>query len=472
MLWVYLHFPHLLLDHIRRSRQDEGALVVLEASGQRVLQACPEALAQGVKPGMRLKTAISLVPELTLVQPDVHQEQQILSEQARWLYHYAAYIVPHPPDGLLAEVGSLQKLYGGLTAAWQTLEQALCERRLTAWMATGETPRAARLLARAGQGLCTADKGHIQRQLRNLPLAAAEFEARPLTRLERLGLTRLGEVFDLPATELARRLTPETLTYVQKIQGTRPDPQHAWQPPHYFRQQADFVQEVERVEGLLFPLQRMLNELEEDLCWRQQDTDSLLLVLVHRHQEATRLRVRTSGPEHRAEAFLNLIRLQLEQHPLKAPVMTLVFSVRRFLGRETTTGTDLLGEARDPDEAWHTLISRLQARLGENALQQLSPRADHRPEQAWSASGIRPKGRADRQEPATLPCRPLWLLKAPRSLQEAPVTWYSGPERISGGWWDGQRVHRDYYVARLASGQIAWVFRDIRDGWFVHGWFG
>ena len=27
MLWLYLHFPHLVLDHIRRTREDEGALV-------------------------------------------------------------------------------------------------------------------------------------------------------------------------------------------------------------------------------------------------------------------------------------------------------------------------------------------------------------------------------------------------------------------------------------------------------------
>lgn len=77
------------------------------------------------------------------------------------------------------------------------------------------------------------------------------------------------------------------------------------------------MQEIEQSQGLLFPLQRILSELEEDLCWRQQDTDSLLLVLQHRHEEPTRIRVRTSGPEHRAEAFLNLIRLRFEQHPLR-----------------------------------------------------------------------------------------------------------------------------------------------------------
>ncbi|WP_203301064.1 Y-family DNA polymerase [Marinobacter sediminum] len=472
MLWLYLHFPHLLLDHIRRTREETGALVIVEGSGQKVIQACPEARDQGVHGGMRLKTAISLVPELGTVRADQQQEARILEDQARWLYRYAAHIVLVPPDGLMAEIGSLQRLYGGLPAAWQTVEQALDERQLIAWPGLGHTPLAARLIARAGKGECTDDKGHIQRTLGQMPLLAAEFDARTCTRLQRLGLNTLGEVFALPAAELARRLSPETLARVQKIQGTRPDPQAPWQPPHHFRQQADFVQEIEQSQGLLFPLQRILAELEEDLCWRQQETDSLLLVLQHRHEEPSRLRIRTSGPEHRAEAFLNLVRLRFEQHPLRAPVMSLQLSVKRFLGREADTGQDLLGESQDLNEAWHTLMSRLQARLGDQALQQLSPQADHRPERAWTASGVQRNNRPAATMNDQLPRRPLWLLQGPQPLTEAPTAWFAGPERISGGWWDGQRVHRDYYIAQLHNGQLAWVFRDVRDGWFVHGWFG
>ncbi|WP_379867149.1 Y-family DNA polymerase [Marinobacter sp. M5B] len=472
MLWLYLHFPHLLLDHIRRSRENQGALAVVEGSGQKIIQACPEAYAQGVRAGMRLKTAISLVPELRMLRADHQQEARILEDQARWLYRYAAHIVLVPPNGLLAEVGSLQRLYGGLAAVWQTVEQGLEERQLNAWIAIGHTPMAARLIARAGKGECTADKGHILRTLGQMPLLTAEFDDKTCTRLQRLGLNTLDEVFALPASELARRLSPETLAYVQKIQGNRADPQTPWQPPHTFRQQADFVQEIEQSQGLLFPLQRILSELEEDLCWRQQDTDSLLLVLQHRHEEPTRIRVRTSGPEHRAEAFLNLIRLRFEQHPLRAPVISLVLSVKRFLGREVAPGQDLLGETQDLNEAWHTLISRLQARLGGHSLRQLSPQADHRPERAWSASEVQRKNHTRLPFPDQLPRRPLWLLKGPQPLAEAPTMWFSGPERISGGWWDGQRVHRDYYIAELSTGQLAWVFRDVRDGWFVHGWFG
>ena len=473
MLWLYLHFPHLLLDHVRRSQQTQGALAVVDLAGQAILQVCPEADHLGIRPGMRLKTALGLAPDLVILHLDSQQEANLLEEQARWLYRYAAHITLSPPHGLWAEVSSLQRLYGGLPAVWQTVEQALAERQLTAWLALGHTPLAAQLLAQAGKGECTADKGHILTALGKLPLVAAGFDEKSCTRLHRLGLNTLAEVFNLPARELARRLSPELLARIQKAQGTRPDPKSPWHPPHRFRQRADFIQEVEHAQGLLFALQRILTELEEDLCWRQQDTDTLHLLLQHRHEEATRLTLRTTGPEHRAESFLKLLRLKLDQHPLRAPVISLSLSVKRFLGREAPVGQDLLGDGQDLNEAWHTLASRLQARLGTEALQQLAPRADHRPEFAWTASAIKPASRhSETPEVSGLPARPLWLLSKPHPLAEPPARWFSGPERISAGWWDGQRVHRDYYIAQLSSGQLAWVFRDIRDGWYIHGWFG
>lgn len=472
MLWIYLHFPHLLLDQIRRCRPPEAPLVITDGQRQTVLQACPAALQQGIHPGMRLKTALTLCAELEILCSDRHREQQLLEDQARWLYRHASPVSLCPPDGLLAEIGSLERLYGGLPAVWQTLEQTLEDRQLTAWLATGHTPLAARLLARSGQGECTPDKGRMEQALARLPLPLAEFDTATLKRLERLGLSRLGEVFSLPAAELARRLTPEVLAHTQKIRGTRADPRQSWQPPHTFRQQVDFLQEIEQTQGLLFPLQRLLNELEEDLCWHQKDTDCLLLVLKHRHHESTRIRIRTSGPEHRASTFLNLIRLQLEQHTLKAPVAALILAVRRFLEYQPAGGSDLLGETQDLNEAWHTLISRLQARLGMQALQQLAPQGDHRPERAWTARPVTLTNKPRPEQDQALPARPFWLLQGPVPLDQVPETWLSGPERISGGWWDGQRVQRDYYIARLSGGQLAWLFRDLNGGWFVHGLFG
>jgi protein ImuB len=78
--------------------------------------------------------------------------------------------------------------------------------------------------------------------------------------------------------------------------------------------------------------------------------------------------------------------------------------------------------------------------------------------------------------------RPLWLLQAPQPLgRDGNRPWLDGPlalgagcERIDTGWWDGQPVARDYYVAVTSEGERLWIYRDLRGagGWFVHGIFG
>jgi protein ImuB len=472
MLWLYIHFPQLLLDQILSGRENREPLVISDPTRQTVYQACPEARNLGILAGMRLKTAISLAPELAIVRPEPERERQTLEQQACWLYRYMAHISLHPPHGLLAEAGSMNRLHGGLEALWQTLARALEQRQLTGWMATGLTPSAAQRLAQANSGRCTDAKETLQAILGALPVQHANLPAKTTERLTRLGLTTLDDLFNLPAAETSRRLEPETLKLIQQLQGTRADPQAPWSPPHRFCQHLDFGRDIEQTSGLLFPLQRILSELQEDLQWRQQDTDSVKLSLHHRGQQETRLFLRTAGPEHRAASFLALIRLRLEQQTLAAPVEAITLVVSRFIDREKANGDDLLDSGTNTVEAWQSLISRLQARLGDKALKILTPRPDHRPERAWAQGRLTCPSSTKVTGKTSAPSRPLWLLKAPQPVVYLPEAWLTGPERISGGWWDGERVQRDYYVAQLSSGQLAWVFRDVSGGWFIHGLFG
>ena len=54
-----------------------------------------------------------------------------------------------------------------------------------------------------------------------------------------------------------------------------------------------------------------------------------------------------------------------------------------------------------------------------------------------------------------------------------PLALLAGPERIEAGWWDGQHVARDYFVARNGAQSLLWVYRerDVAAHWYVHGFF-
>ena len=77
--------------------------------------------------------------------------------------------------------------------------------------------------------------------------------------------------------------------------------------------------------------------------------------------------------------------------------------------------------------------------------------------------------------------RPAWLLNRPHRLvtragspgYQGDLELRAGPERIEAGWWDGEEVRRDYYVATNPRGETFWIFREHRDpsAWYLHGVF-
>jgi len=75
----------------------------------------------------------------------------------------------------------------------------------------------------------------------------------------------------------------------------------------------------------------------------------------------------------------------------------------------------------------------------------------------------------------------MWLLPVPRQLRtdhgwpclQGRLKLQHSRERIESGWWDGQDIARDYFIAESASGSRYWIYREL-DGerrWFLQGLF-
>ena len=151
------------------------------------------------------------------------------------------------------------------------------------------------------------------------------------------------------------------------------------------------------------------------------------------------------------------------------PVTAIRLEARDFAPLPGASGGmfgDPVGEAED----WARLVERLRARLGHEAVCGLAAHPDHRPEHAWRR--VEPGEWDPRECPAPGP-RPLWLLE-PRRLKEGEFSALAGPERIEAGWWDGDEAKRDYFVARLQNGALAWIYREAGRSspcWYLHGLF-
>jgi protein ImuB len=166
--------------------------------------------AAGVQPGMRLGEALSLCPELALVEQDpatAEHEWELLLKRLE----DSGFAVESAAVGCVYfETSGIERLYGGLELA---LKRALAAVG-PAWDArVGAAERrfaalAAANVARSGQALVVSDR-KTREFLAPLPLTLLPVDPERREELEELGVRRLGQLAGLPGAAVAERLGPD-----------------------------------------------------------------------------------------------------------------------------------------------------------------------------------------------------------------------------------------------------------------------
>lgn len=394
---------------------------------------------------------------------------------ADWAYGYSADVVIEPPQALLIEVGASLKLFGGLDALRQHLQQALAERSLPATLAISPTPRGSLWLARYGQSPTLTNLPSLRAALARLPACTPDEALAPA--FWRLGLRTLADVWRLPREGLARRFGRSLLTQIDQALDQVPQAQRLHQPEPRYRVAQD-VPDLQAQEQLLAALAPLLEALVDKLRMRDRAMGRLHVRFLHERGAATDLDIGLRCAGRDAVQLLALAKSRLERTQIPSPVIRLrlaALDVEPYAPADSS----LFG-GMQPSQAmhWDETLERLEARLGAQALQGLSALDDHRPEHAWDARPLSRDPDAGGADGA-LAERPLWLLPEPKPLTQAPAphaqaggyTLISRAERIEGGWWMNADLRRDYYVARTLSGSRLWVYRDAQGGWYLHGYF-
>jgi protein ImuB len=273
----------------------------------------------------------------------------------------------------------------------------------------------------------------------------------------------VGELLALPRDALARRWGLQMTGYLQRLLGERADPRKPYRVPHTYHRRFDFAEPVQTVEGLLFPLRRILYELQGYLRGRDTALQTLNVAFRHRGHADTVLMLRTTEPQRDALRLFALLREKLERTQLPGAVTRIRLNVEHFVALRDTQ-LHLWDESERHDASWSDLLDKLRARLGDQAVRRLGLRDDHRPEKAWCVESAAVAA----DLPPAFPDRPLWLLP-PRPIERLPKL-LGKPERIEAGWWSGEDSSRDYYIAQTAEGSRWWLYREAATArWFLQG---
>ena len=514
MLWCCLLLPSLPLEIFTRAQAlDDPRPFAVTTGGHypRIVSANASAAAAGIVPDQLVSAALALAPEIVLRDRDPGAEAAALAGFAAWVTQFTPMVSLAPPDALVAEISGSLRLFGGFPRLAARLAQGARDLGYTVRRAQAPTPAAALMFARArndtavrtkgnaasAAGAGAAEKKPFERTpflevLARLPLAYLDVVPDVLATLAGAGVTTFGQACALPRDGLARRVGGDFVTQLDRVRGLAADPRPPFVAPPVYQGALALPAPVGDVEALAFATNRLVHELAGWLQGRGLGVGEIALTLAHERYvglrtgvPATLVRFALAAPAREPAHLVAVLRERLARVALPAPVEAIALASVATAPLASRNLGLLPG-----DEAAFTvpLSDRLRARLGEDAVTRLAPRAEHRPERASdSAATSAPSGKAGPRGRNTQPApplpdapRPVWLLTEPEPLghlqAKQPWVLQDGPERIESGWWDGLDVRRDYFVAQNPRGETVWIYRDHRYGiddgeWFLHGVF-
>ena len=467
MLWLALYFPQLPIDRQGHNDVDEPRAVVLQEGPRRRILACNAcAAASGVRPGLALKNAYAVVPDLVTSDYDEAEQLAHLEQLTLWVLAYSSWVSPQPPDVILVEIAASLKLFGGLDALLKRIYQEAQEHSLNLSGAVAPTPAAATLFARAGMNTPVTTKQTLVDTLKTIPITYLPLNNFTLKGLRQSGIRTLGELRALPPAALTRRFGSNCTELLYKLDGRLPDPKAAYQPAETFHQAIDLPLEAPDTGALTFPLNRLLGALGGYLKSRDLGKRHLNIVLYHHRGDATRVALKFLDATANTPHLLRVATERLGNLELTSPVVGLALESAELAPLERQ-GKDLFQKSQSQSATIEQVLDKLMARLGKNAVYTALPGDDHRPEKAWMSALLAPHQPSDQW-----PARPLWLLKEPRPLNES-VELHTLPERIENGWWDDTDVRRDYFIGSTKTGTYYWLYklRHDPDQLWVHGLF-
>ncbi len=485
-----------------------------EHGKERVACTCARAEAAGVRPGMSVAHARSLLRGRALwVQPYTPEEDaRQLRRLARWALRFTPIAAADDPDGLLLDIAGCAHLYGGEERLAERVLAALASLGFEARVAAVPTFAGARAVARcASRRITLVAADGLRAALAPLPVGALRVDAGTCTALAEVGVERIGQLLELPRAELASRFGSALLPCLDRALGRGvPETIDAVRPAEPVEVSRVFDGPVVCLEAVQAAVRELLALLVGRLGRQERGVCLLALAFQRIDAAALSLSLRLTHPS-RDEAHLwSLLRPRLERLHLGYGVEEIHLCAART-GRvahgQFGLWPGVLWPARPAqDAAWGQLLDQLIERLGTWSVTTVAPAETYVPERAfvhrpWNGAGVPADAPRCRSRGGTVhaPPRPVRLYPRPEPVRVMLLTphgplirlerqgrWVAvrrccGPERLALPWWhEGTRDMdatlagaaeggvRDYYTVEDEHGCWLWLFGS-GGAWFVHG---
>jgi len=489
-VYLAVHLPKLPLEVFRPKWLPEPQAGSVALEKDKVVIADAAARAAGIRLGMKRGGVLTLSAEVLMFERDAAREAQAAREVGVALMRFSPDVTLAEEATVIVEIGASLRLFGGVRALCRQARAILDAFGFTARIGIAPTGQGAWLLARHGNRRVLR-LASLERVLSPLPMEAVPEVRAFADWFAGLGCATIADVRRLPRAGLQRRCGEHMLDSLDRAFGTAPELFDWLVLAPTFSAHLELPDRIEHADGALHAAHRLIVQLCGWLCAKQLAVTAIVLSLEHeRGRQAmapTSLEIALAEPAWQEAHLLRLLKERLHRIELAAPMIAVRLDASK-VEAAAPPAEQLFPEPGGSAQSHARLLELLVARLGEDNVLRPAPTADYRPEVAnrWvpvSELHAKTKGTL----PEGLP-RPTWMLATPvRLLTRAHRPFYGSPlrvvspaERIEAGWFDGELVTRDYFVAEADDKSYYWIYRervssreaDEGPRWFLHGLFG
>jgi protein ImuB len=468
---VSVFLPQLPIERLKRERGKTGptpikdksifdrrpfALVGTEASGLVLTAINAKAEGNGIHPGLGLADARAICPHLLTLPSAPDRDAATLRALARYCVRYSPTLNTYGADGLWLDITRVPHLFGGEAELLADLAQVFHSLGFSAQLGLAPTLGGAHALARFGrESQIIVPDGCVEAALQHLPVEALRLDPHITRLLKRLGLKRIGQLYDLPRASLERRFHSKdaaeaVLLRLDQARGRKQEKRAPLFPPRCYAATLAFAEPLVSHEGIIAVLELITAELCQKLARGRMGARKLRLRIDRAEGSCTEIETGLSAPSRELPHLLRLLQEKLVALDMGFGVDRMMLAA---LTAESMPLTQVsLAETREKLSP-EPLIDRLANRLGAFAVRRLHPKESHLPERAQSLrTAFAPSSPWTQIEPVKPP-RPTLLLAEPEPLKvlaeipEGPparFTWRrlsrrvvkaEGPERIAQEWW-------------------------------------
>ena len=489
MLWLALFYPDLPLE-VFGSEHVNSRLPTVVLDADTVILCNAAAKNTNILGGSTLTTAQSIRNDLVYFRRDCAREKKSLDLLISKLYSLSDQISKASDQVLLLEVGASLRLFGNAETILQKAVDLSLHLDHQVIGRFAATPHIAVALA-------YSNTDNLSKVLiTDSALDLAGIPEKIIRQLPDMGIDTLEDLVNLPFEELGKRLNANVVRYLNELTGKTPDLRKPITLDHRFIEEIYCLQPIKNKLELHqypdSPIQVLLKQLHhwlrinqlgcEMLNWEFEAYKTDKISHYMRSSDADKkvyVTTKFSAPQQSTEILLKMTRLCLEQQVLPEEVLTIRLKVKRVTiweGESRSLFKSLGGfEATKSNRELDTyLLDEINARLGEGACRGIQDTCSVTPENSWrfveSHSIKEHLKNGNISKSYFYKKRPLWLTVSPISIQRDAITLIGGPEKIKSQWWS-EYIDRDYYVARKKNGAECWVFKNMQDDWYVHGYF-